>query len=190
MKEISIETDNIYISATINNNGDDIKLSAKGKLFNSYKSDKGVNSIAGDLSDEEGNFQIRKFEILYENIDDKVMIKDNMQKKAHVKLYVADKDDYLYLFEMPIPDILQDVSIKKTEQIDGGKDFWWFVGILKPSEQSIPSSEYKKEDIIIKATQGTKGVVYTNWVMSNYYYQSFYVTGDYYQALFKITWYL
>lgn len=201
INSIQLIGDSVSFNANICYKNTTKELSAKGSLFNSYKHNSGINSVVGKISDTNSNFKILLFEIFNDKAKNNVLVDSMNSQKPILKIYLKDNDDNVLLFEINIPNALQNVVISNNNKADTLNDAFWFVGEIQPYElKLIPSKEDQIGLDLIKESstqstlssgqiKGDSNSVYpmgvgnfSDWVHSNTYYASFYIGDEYYQC--------
>ncbi|PWW42214.1 MULTISPECIES: hypothetical protein [Paenibacillus] len=183
IQSIKLTGSELSLSATVNYNNQTKALDATGELYNSYKQQDSINSVVGDLKDSNGNFDIKLFDVYNDTFKDKMIVDQSLQNKPHLKAYLTDHQENILLFEIPLPDDLEYISVNNIEEIDTNKDFFWFTGVITPYEQKeIPTDEKIKAELGVSSI-GLKAVgSFSDWTHSTTYYKSFYIGSDYIQA--------
>lgn len=187
LKSITLKNDTISFTALINYNDQAKELAARGRLYKSYKQrQNSINSIVGDLQDNNNNFEILLFEIYQDKAKDKMIVNPKLKESPHLKIYLKDQEDNILLFEFDLPKKLKNIVINHDDRIHTTKDFFWFINVIEPYElKKIPTDENIKQKLGITESNefSTQAVgLFSDWTHSETYYASFYGGFDYYQC--------
>ncbi len=170
INNINIQKDILSFTANISVDGVSEKLSASGKLYNSYKKKDGINSIIGDLVDYNKNYEILLFEIYNDNHEEILRIDSPLADTPHLKLYLKDSEGQILLFELHIPTVLLDIEIANQEKSPLDKDAYWFAQVIPPvEEKEIFSEDGFLDDYDTSLNNQTRAVgTATDWFASSY----------------------
>ncbi|MDP9699599.1 hypothetical protein [Paenibacillus polysaccharolyticus] len=183
IQNIQVNDNQVFLSAVVNYNNQNKTLEATGELYNSYKQEDSINSIVGDLKDKSGNFEIKLFDIYNDTAKDKMIVNNSLENMPHLKTYLNDHQGNIILFETPLPEDLENISVNNSEKIDTEKDFFWFNDVITPYEQKeIPTNDNIKSTLGLDSVFPTAVGYFSDWTHSTTYYKSFYVGNDYVQA--------
>lgn len=186
---IQISGDNIQFNATINYNNKDVELNANGKLYNSFRKKGGVNSIVGDIQDDNSSLNVLLFEVYNDNSKNKdtsvnsAIVDSKYINTPHVNVYLTDSEDNILLFEIPIPEELKNISVINHDDIEATKDYAWFLNVLQPSaiETTVATPEAIEAAGLDVSTIRPLGVDYlSDWTDSIYTYTETYGGHTYY----------
>lgn len=163
----------VSFSATIRENNDATTLAISGELLNSYKQEKGINSIVGVLHTATPNAEVLHFEIYNSSEQDLLYMRDEYRNKPHLKLYMRINGQ-LYFFETDIPNELRNIVIEQAGEDKSRNmlyDGFWFANIIEADvgvsdsspmrtvEHSTPKTIYYKYTIT--------GAEYTQYCVVN-----------------------
>ena len=125
---IQLDGDKISIWATVKE-GDGLSnnLMATGTLYNSCKTQSGINSIVGVLTDSLDNYSILHFEIYNDTTEDFFYSNEAWRGKPHLKMYLLSPNDDILLFETAIPEELNSIDITNSEIPNAIYDGAWFI---------------------------------------------------------------
>ncbi len=176
------QENNVSFKANVNYNDKIKEINATGELFNGYKKQFGNNSIVGEVSDANGNFDVLLFEIYNDTKSTKAITDPALKTRPHIKLYLKDHENNVLLFEEDIPEAFQNINITNADQANSINDLFWFASVIKPIEQKeIPVSsemmniiQQERGDVISPAAVGD----YSDWVHTTTYYTSYVAGGD------------
>lgn len=128
IEEVAVQDETIVFSAQIIQDKESKTLSAVGKLFHSFKMQNGINSIVGELQDSSGNFDVLHFEIYNSDGMDFFYATEAFRAKPHLKVYLQEiETKKILLFELDIPEELQDIVVTREDHADSSADGAWML---------------------------------------------------------------
>jgi len=182
---IYVQDESISFMASIIYKDKKSELKANGTLYNGYKKKNGINSVVGELTDENDNFDILLFEIYNDVKEDKTIVNFQKRNSNHLKFYLKDRENNIILFEVDIPEELQNISINNERECNPINDVLWFTSIREPHElKKIPFDGNMIEVMGLSEDSGfsTCGIGSTSeWYPGFIYYISYWDFGDYYE---------
>lgn len=149
VQNVSLNNEQVTFTANIEYNNKQKKLNTSGTLFNSYKQHDGMNSVVGVLTDEGSEFEVLLFEIYNDTQATRAITSAALETTPHLKVYLTDRSNNVLLFEIEIPQELQNVKkINNDLQPPTTNDLMWFVSVIEPTEvKEIPNDEVTLEMI-------------------------------------------
>lgn len=180
LSEILVKDNTLSFKATVNYDSQQKEVFASGELFNSTKKNMGINSVVADLKDENHNFDIQLFEVFYGNQDAKTSVLNSsivdlsLLESPHVNIYLTDSNNNLILFEISIPDELNNITMNHNEMTAAVKDYAWFVNVLPRNEiQEIKATPMAIQEAGLDISSISPSAINydSDWVDTILYYQ-------------------
>lgn len=111
-------------------------------LADKTQSDAGNDVTVGFLLDTLGNsaninsVSVVLFQIFNDDApDDKLLFNKELSGKPHLKLYTVDEDDYLYFYEVELPEQFKDVHCTGLEAVDTYDE--WYKNIVNNGSTDV-----------------------------------------------------
>lgn len=116
------------------------KKKISGSLYNSRRNMD--NIVAVFDSDEECD--ILFFEIVKGTQEVNLLYNTLLNGQPHIKIYLRDSLDYIYLFETNLPELFKNINISTSEECDVYKDYLWYLKIVDGYEvdNSLVTEDY------------------------------------------------
>lgn len=182
IKNISIQDDEIKCIVNLIVGNKEEKIPVEGKLRSSYKSDKGKNSIIIEVDSMINGYNFLLFELYNDYGDNNLLVStEKTLGNPHVKVYMQDEFENIYLFETTMPEEFSTLDATKYPRANKEKDAFWAINLVEGEEKELLTNNDILEElgVDIKA----KGLnSWTTWVNPTTYYYSFYVGSDYTQC--------
>ncbi|RJE87715.1 hypothetical protein D3P07_15530 [Paenibacillus sp. 1011MAR3C5] len=189
LSNVSIIKNEISFEATVLNNGKETGMNAGGTLHAGYKSQRGANSVVGDIKDTTKNFEILLFEIFNDDQKDNLLVASTSEAKAAVtsganlKIYLLDSNKELYIFEDTLPKVFSHLDAGDFTKGDSRKDMYWFLDIANTGEKlELQSDQQLLSQMGISDAQIMGLDQYTMWTNPTTFYHSIYIGGEHYQS--------
>ncbi|HPU62704.1 MAG TPA: hypothetical protein PK304_00965, partial [Mobilitalea sp.] len=185
IKDIIIDGEDISFIAVLSINNENVYLPVKGRLASSYKAQHGINSIVVDIPESVNGYSFLLFEI-YNDADSKranllVSGDKKLSNVPHVKIYLQDENNTIYLFETEMPAIFSDLKASDYERAYKFRDALWASHLVKHETKEIPTDSTILNELGFKVRPMGLNT-WTTWVNPTTFYDSFYIGSDYVQC--------
>ncbi|QNU66511.1 hypothetical protein EHE19_016875 [Ruminiclostridium herbifermentans] len=183
IKNLNLNGSTISFDANAKYSGEKSDISASGSLYAGFKAQNGMNSIVGNLEDLTGNFKILLFEIFNDSSKDNLLVKNEINEKPHLKMYLLDSNKDILFFEIELPKVLEQLNANAFSEGDSKNDLYWFTELAKPTEiKNISTDKEIMQKLGIPTTKKRALGGYSTWANPTTYYKAFYVGNDYTQC--------
>jgi len=135
ISDVVIKEEEISFTAEVEINDTSKKLEVQGKLGSSYKYQQGINSTIAAVPDEINGYRIRLFEIYNDMEADNLLV--STFKDPHIKIYLEDNNQKIYLFESEMPECLNQLNAKDYAPAPGRNDMLWALDLVEHNEKTI-----------------------------------------------------
>ncbi|ABX42612.1 hypothetical protein [Lachnoclostridium phytofermentans] len=182
ISNIVISGEDVNFIAVLSINNKTINLPVKGRLSSSYKAQHGINSTIIDIPDSIEGYKFLLFEIYNDTKEDNLLVSTQNEKKElstspHLKIYLQDKDDTLYLFETAMPSAFSMLDASNYQKANKFRDALWASSLVKHETLELPTDSTILEELGLGVK--TRGLnTWTTWVNPTSYYDSFYIGSD------------
>lgn len=127
VKDVSIAEEEISLEITVQKGGQSHSLPITGKLSSSFKLEDGINSIIVEVNAEVKSYEVLLFEIFNDTEEDILLLEsgngeDGLQGVPHIKIYLQDDQDQVYLFEGALPECFSDLNASDYPKANSRKD--------------------------------------------------------------------
>ena len=139
VKDISILDEEIRLEVTVQNGGQSHSLPITGKLSSSFKLEDGINSVIVEVNSKVKGYEVLLFEIFNDTEEDILLLEsgdggDALQGVPHIKIYLQDDQDQVYLFEGTLPECFSDLKASDYSKANSQKDsLLWSIDLVTHS---------------------------------------------------------
>ena len=123
INEISISEENIIFDYEIGNYQETL-------IGNLYNSSRNMDNLVAVFKNEK-DFEILYFEITQGTELINLLYNTDLNGKPHIKIYMKDKDDIMYLFETELPEQFKDIMIDNEDTCDIYNDYLWYINFAE-----------------------------------------------------------
>lgn len=132
INEISISNEEITFDYEIG----EFQETLEGALYNSSRN---MNNIVAVFEDET-DYDILFFEITKGTEEINLLYNTALNSKPHIKIYMKDTNDKMYLFETELPEQLINLTINNDNACDVYNDYLWYVNIAEAYQTTVNTS--------------------------------------------------
>lgn len=182
ISNIVISGEDVSFIAALSIDNKTINLPVNGRLSSSYKAQHGINSTIIDIPDSIEGYNFLLFEIYNDTKENNLLVSTQSDEKdlstsPHLKIYLQDKDNTLYLFETAMPSAFSTLNASNYQKANKYRDSLWASRLVKHEtlELSTDSTILAELGLDVKPL-GLN--TWTTWVNPTTYYDSFYIGSD------------
>ena len=139
---IEVQNDGLSMSICLQKDSGVENINLTGKLRRSYKAENGENSIIFEAEDTK-EYTVLLCEIYNDSKAGKLLLESTKQYgfegKPHLKMYIADRANKLFLYEGILPDIFKTLNAQNYPLANCYKDIYWAWNYVKHELKRIPT---------------------------------------------------
>lgn len=181
VSDFVVEDEAISFRIEMCSNNDSTVLELKGKLGASYKMQQGINSTIVEVTENTKGYEVLLFEIFNDNTSNNLLVSNELEGIPHIKIYLKDDKDNIYLFEDAMPNELMNINAEKFETADKTKDALWASELVEHETKELETSEEILSSLGL-TVQSRALNSWTTWNNPTTYYDAFYIGADYVQC--------
>ncbi len=102
----------------------------EGTLYNSSRNLDNIVAVFANKT----NYEVLFFELTKGIHEINLLYNTELNNQPHIKIYLKDNRDCIYLFETELPEQLSDISVDNDQHCDVYKDYLWYVNIVDAYE--------------------------------------------------------
>ena len=133
--DVNIGEEQVHMQVRLSADGEEVQLPIEGTLCSGYKADHGVNSTIIVVPEAVEGYQILLFEIYDDTVDENLLLtsvlEEEISASAHVKLYMQDEQETVYLFETDLPECFRGLAADHYPEAPKEKDALWAVPLVE-----------------------------------------------------------
>ena len=180
LSDISITKRTLTLNANLTTNNTSTSFPITGNLSAGFRSQAGINSIIVEVYEPQKDYNILLFEIYNDSTQDSLLITntDTLSTSPHVKLYIQDSSDTMFLFEFLMPDVFQ--SLTATNYPTANKNYdalWWAHDFVAHQNTSLTTTPELLTKLGIDTQTRAANDTYT-WEYAQTFYDTFYLAGS------------
>lgn len=180
ISNVAIKGNDISFDASLSLDTNNVDLSVNGKMYAGNKSQSGTNSIIVDIPDIIDGYEFLLFDIHNDNSGGSLILSEidgkNLSNTPHVKIYLRDSQDMVYLFETELPKAFLTLKADSFPLINGGKDINWALDFVKVNCEILPPTAENLEKLGLSGNSSMRNETYSHYFdVYRYYYT---VAGD------------
>ncbi len=178
ISDIIIIKDKINFNMLLTGDEISIKVPVEGKLTSGYKTQNGMNSIIIEVAEPILGYEFLLFEV-YNDVNGRNMlvVDESVAKKPHIKIYLKDQNDCMYLFEQAMPSIFAGLNANSYQEANKYKDALWAINFVKHNVKKVPVDNSILQQLGIEISSKALGSL-TTWTNPYMFVDEFYVGLD------------
>lgn len=179
--DIVINGEDVGLNMELIGNDGTIILPLNGKLKAGYKTQNDINSAIIEVTGTTNGYEILLFEIFNDTEENNLLVNGDLEGMSHIKVYIKDEEDKIYLFEAPMPDAFKNIVAENYSKASKEKDALWASSLVDHVTRDLETdSEFLTKHGLNNQTRGLSE--WTIWTNETTYYDSFYIGSDYVQC--------
>ena len=176
LKNINVSKEEVESDIILKSANKTVMFHIKGQLQASYKTQNAVNSAILNISDSAG-YRVLLFEIFNDTQKDNLLINQELNGIPHVKIYLEDSSEQLYMFEMKLPEEFINIQATRYPEAEIEKDSLWAKDLVQWETEEIETTDEILEEMGLGVTPFAL-YEYSRLVNSTTYHKSCYLGSD------------
>ncbi len=182
LSNLTVNSNDLSTTVVLSTNTGTVKLPIVGKLYASYKWNQGINSVIVDVESVINGYNVLLFELYNDFAEDsKLLYASQLANTPHIKLYIQDENETLYLYEMEMPSSLFSIDASNFLKADSAKDLFWPLHLVNGITTEIPTNDSTLQLFGIDSQSRAVNET-TCWYNSTIYQHSFTYMGELYKS--------
>ncbi len=178
LNNIMVNGDLVNLNLQLLKNGEVIDIPITGKLGAGYKNEHNINSVIVQVDNSDSAYDVLLFEIFNDDEENNLLVDNTLEGQPHLKVYIQDEYDNIYLFESDVPESLSNLNANDYPKADKYSDILWATDLVEHDIQIVPTDTEILESLgMLPQTKGLNS--WTTWTNSVTYTDAFNVGADY-----------
>ena len=180
LENISINQRNIRVDAQLNTTGGTVSIPIRGLLSAGFRTQTGINSIIVEVQNTTQEYEILLFEIFNDTAEDSLLIvnKEEYATTPHIKIYIQDIDDNVYLLESDMPECFGFLDASQYPLADKNNDALWWARNLVNHQNDNLATNYENLTKLGLNTQTRALNSFSMWAPETIFRDTFYLAGS------------
>ncbi|MCL1948318.1 MAG: hypothetical protein FWF59_01105 [Turicibacter sp.] len=142
LNEIELNDNTVQLELLLTRGYNEIILPLEGNI---YKGNRDEQSFLIDIPELANGFEVLLFEVNLSPESSNLLLptshSESLKANPHVKLYILDENNSIYLFEFQAPQAFFELYSQQFQEIEDLRDFLWVMDFLEPVLEEIESTE-------------------------------------------------